>query len=79
MMSTFKEKIRNYFFSRDVKKLSDSENLFDSGLLDSFGVVEFTSFLEDVFDISLEIDDMTMDNFKNINSIAKLIEKCKKK
>ena len=45
------------------------------GLLDSTGVVELTVWIESTFGFSVEIDDITPENFGTIRSLADWIRK----
>ena len=55
----------------------DDENtdLFESGIIDSMGVIELVSFIEERYDVSLDAKQMSADNFKTVNSILSLIQK----
>ena len=61
-----KEKIREflgrYFEERDVK---DNDNIF---------AMQLVNFVEQEFDITVENEDLDLDNFKDINSILSLVE-----
>ncbi len=50
------------------------EGLMSSGMLDSFGFIEFVSFIETKFNISIDEDDLTTVNFKNIAQTANYIK-----
>jgi D-alanine--poly(phosphoribitol) ligase subunit 2 len=53
------------------------ERIFESGLIDSFGIVELVLALEDHFQIKISYEDMTIQNFESINEISKLIDRLK--
>lgn len=44
------------------------KGLMSSGVLDSFGFIEFISFVESKFNISIGEDELTIENFKNLAS-----------
>lgn len=48
-------------------------NLFDAGILDSFGILSLLSGLEKEFGLQVQGEDLVMDNFVNINSIIKFV------
>lgn len=50
------------------------QDLFTVGILDSFDLVKLVVELEDAFDISIDIEDVTVENFQTANSIISLIE-----
>jgi methoxymalonate biosynthesis acyl carrier protein len=70
-----KEKIREflgrYFEERDVK---DNDNIFELGLVNSLFAMQLVNFVEQEFDITVENEDLDLDNFKDINSILSLVE-----
>jgi acyl carrier protein len=49
-------------------------HLFESGLVDSAGVVELISFVESTFKIRLGDDEVFSDDFTTINGIASIVE-----
>jgi acyl carrier protein len=51
------------------------EKIFDSGLIDSFGIVELVVALEENFQVKITYEDMTIQNFSSINEISKLINR----
>jgi len=53
------------------------EKIFESGLIDSFGIVELLLALENHFQIKIPYEDMTIQNFASINEISRLIERLK--
>lgn len=50
-------------------------DLLESGLIDSFVIVNIVMELENEFEIEIDPELITPDNFRTINSIVKLIEK----
>ena len=80
------EKIRNFletdpdFKLKIPKNLKDTDSLIETGVIDSFGVINLISFIEKAFSIKVEIEDLTEETFstlKNIEGyiIRKLIRK----
>jgi len=59
--------------------LNNNELLFDSGIIDSLGMIKLTAFIENTFDIVINPSEVTMDNFNTVEKIARIIsEKTKK-
>lgn len=50
-------------------------NLLESGILDSFEIVNIVMELEMEFGVEIEPEDIAPDNFKTVEAIVKLIEK----
>ena len=53
------------------------EEIFETGLIDSFGIVELITALEEDFQIKIPFEDMKIQNFSSINEISKFIERLK--
>lgn len=75
-----KESIKNYVVTELVndkqhRNLSDSDQLIESGIIDSLGIMKLIGFLED--NMSVQIDDMELipENFSTIEAITSLVEK----
>ena len=49
---------------------SVDEDLFDTGVLDSLAFVQLLFHLEEEFGVSTSVEDMEVENFKSISSIA---------
>ncbi len=49
-------------------------DLLESGIIDSLGIVELIGFLEDELSIDFDASTITAANFKNIATIAALVE-----
>lgn len=71
-----KTKIRD-FLSRHIKnhELSDDENLFTSGLLNSLFAMQLVMFTEKEFQIKIENEDLDLKNFSTINSLSGFVLK----
>jgi len=60
---------RNFMVERQEIDLSKS--LVDEGVIDSFGLIEISTFMESEFGISVKEDDMIRSNF---GSVLKMVE-----
>lgn len=47
--------------------------LLDSGLVDSLGVIELLMLVEKEFGITVQLDDLELDNFRSISAIAAFV------
>ena len=59
--------LENYLFTEDEGALKDDDSFLDNGILDSMGVLELISFLEEELSTSVEGDEVTPDNLDSIN------------
>lgn len=75
--TTIEDKIRNYLLKQypalAAKGLEDNDPLI--GTLDSLAVLNVVGFMEPEFSIELTPSDLTDENFENIASIARLVER----
>ena len=54
--------------------LSVGSDLFEAGVIDSFGVVELVSFIQDRFGVALETDDLMSPLLASVSGLVELIE-----
>lgn len=78
-MST-KDKIRgyileNFLFTDDQSALSNSDSFLEKGLVDSTGILEIITFIEDDFNLSIEDDEMVPENLDSVDNIIAFIAK----
>jgi len=78
-MSETRDKIRafimeNFLFGND-QGLKDDTSFLDEGIIDSTGILELVSFLEDEFDISVEDDEILPENLDSIKNVVAYLER----
>jgi len=54
--------------------LSDDDQLVESGIIDSLGVMTLLSFLEEQFSIKIPDQELTPENFATLATITTLVE-----
>lgn len=52
------------------RNITDDDNLLETGVIDSLGVLEIVTFLREEFSLEVEDDELTPENFQSITSIA---------
>lgn len=58
-------------------QLSDSDNIFELGFVNSLFAMKLLNFVESEFNTSVEPQDMSLANFSSVDNILKLIQqKC---
>ena len=71
--------IRSFIVDRflfgDAKELSDTTPLLETHIIDSTGVLEIVSYLEERFKIRVEDADMTPENLNSIKSIDEYLRR----
>lgn len=67
-------KIREFILSAiHIPGLTDDDNLFESGIVNSLFAVELMTFLEKAFGIEVTQDDLDIANFQSIASAASFV------
>ncbi|MDR1998016.1 MAG: phosphopantetheine-binding protein [Candidatus Margulisbacteria bacterium] len=74
MSVTIQDAIKKHFASFYKKPISNTDNLFAKGALDSMGIVGLITYIEEKLQITVEPEDITEENFATIESIAALIQ-----
>lgn len=72
------EKVKHFlsrFFRND--DLKDDDDIFALGFVNSLLAMQLVSFVEKEFAISIEDEDLDLDNFRTIASIGRLVAKKK--
>lgn len=63
----------NFLYMRKDFELSDDDSLLDRGIIDSMGVIELVSFLEQEFGIQVGDTDITEENLGSLTAIARYV------
>ena len=71
-------KIRAFILaSINLPDLSDDDNLFESGIVNSLFAVELMTFLEKTFAVEVTPDDLDIANFQSIDACADFVARKK--
>lgn len=75
---TIKKKVwdyieNNFFFTADARGVGDDQSFLDLGVLDSTGVIELVSFLEETYGIQVEDEEMIPENLDSLNNIDRYV------
>lgn len=69
--------LQNFLFTEDQSALADDQSLVESGTLDSTGILELITFIEESFGIRVADDEMLPANFDSINAITAFVSRKK--
>jgi acyl carrier protein len=76
-MEELRATIRTYLtdeFGADLDApVTDTTPLIEREIMDSTGILMVIGFLEDEFDIYIDADDVSVDHFRTVTSIAALV------
>lgn len=70
-----KKFLREKFFLNLTEEFDDDQSLLESGAVDSLGILEIVSFLEDQFQLEVQDEELTSANLDSINKIAAFVER----
>lgn len=74
-MDEIRSFVTETFLFGNGDRLSDTTPLLDSHIIDSTGVLEIVSFLEERFGIQVEDDELVPENLNSISSITAYLER----
>lgn len=67
--------IRAFISNRVHDEFSDDDDIFRLGFVNSLFAIELVVFLEKTFAIKISNEDLTLDNFRTVRSMAGLVER----
>lgn len=66
--------VENFLFGGSDHDLSDDVSFLETGVIDSLGVMELVTFVEEQFNVNVADDEIVPQNFDSINNLASYIE-----
>lgn len=77
-MSEISDKIKEFIvtelmFEDSAASLADDTPLLD-GVIDSLGLMQMISFIEEEFDVAVEDSEVTATNFRTVSDIERLVQ-----
>jgi acyl carrier protein len=63
------------FLLGDDDGFANDESLLDSGIVDSTGVMEVVSFLEETFEIGVDDDELVAENLDSVERLAAFVQR----
>ena len=67
--------IENFLYGDRNTSLDDHDSFLDKGIVDSTGVLELVSYLEEEFGIKVEDEEIIPDNFDSIATLTSYIQR----
>jgi len=66
--------VENFLFGND-DGLKDETSFLEEGIIDSTGVLELVTFLEEEFEIAIDDEELIPENLDSINNVTAYLEK----
>jgi len=67
--------VDNFMVGSEDETLTDSDSFMEKGIVDSTGVLELTSFVEEKYDFTIEDDEMLPENLDSIDNLVNFISR----
>jgi acyl carrier protein len=64
----------NFLFGQGAEQLKDSDSFLDNGIIDSTGVLELVTFLEEKFPVTIADEELVPDNLDSIDNLVRFLE-----
>lgn len=71
---TLKEYIVGEFIPDGDVEIDDTTNLLEEEVIDSLGIFTLVSFIESKFNVSIEAEEVNLENFETLGNISKLVD-----
>lgn len=72
-----REFISSNFYVQDATALADDASLLEHGIIDSTGVLEVITFIEDTFGVTVDDKEMLPENLDSIERISSFVRRKK--
>ena len=73
-VNTVKEFIVENFLFGDEDQIELETDFFEKGIIDSTGVIELVSFLEETFEISIDDEELIPENLSSLKNIREFLQ-----
>jgi acyl carrier protein len=65
----------NFLFREGLEAIADDASFLDAGIIDSTGVLELVSYLEDTWGVTVADEEMLPENFDSIRGIVAYLQR----
>ncbi len=66
--------VENFLFG-DGQQLQEDTSFMESGIIDSTGILELITFLEEKYEIKIEDDELVPENLDNLQNVAQFVSR----
>lgn len=67
----------NLLVDQDGEELSAEEDLLGGGLIDSIGIMRLIAFIEEEYNVKVQPQDMTIENFVSVDAMCTYLDRIK--
>ena len=73
-LATIRTFISENFLFGDVVQLDDDTSFLEAGIIDSTGVLELISFVEETYNIKVDDEEIIPENFDSLQNVSDYLE-----
>ena len=66
--------LKNLYFA-DKNSLGDDDSFLETGVVDSTGVMELVAFVQTEFGVTVEAQEIVVDNFDSVSKVARFVRR----
>ena len=67
--------IENFIIDENTDRLDHDKSFLESGIIDSTGILELVSFIEEHYNVSVEDEELIPDNLDSVSNVVNFINK----
>jgi acyl carrier protein len=67
--------VDNFLYGQDDDTLDDEVSFLGKGIIDSTGILELVSFIEEKYSISIDDEELIPDNFDSLNKLSTFVSR----
>ncbi len=67
--------VENFLYGQNDNNLGDNVSFLETGIIDSTGVLEMVSFIEEKYGVSVEDEELIPDNLDSVQKISDFIRR----
>lgn len=69
--------VDNFYYGQDTNALTDDVSFLENGIIDSTGVLELVSFIQETYAIEVLDDEIIPDNFDSLSKLSSFVARKK--
>jgi len=75
VVGAVKEFLTEQEYIKSAEVIDESESLLERGIIDSVGILNLISFLEETYGINIDEDDLMPENFDSLSAISSYVNR----
>jgi acyl carrier protein len=67
--------VQNFLFGQEEAEINADDSFLESGIIDSTGILELVTFIEETYEIQIADEEMLPENLDSLNNVSKFVIK----